>query len=290
MMSKETLVREARAGEGKGAGAPMREPYLSQFRQLLHTGAAMQDIHDSKEAAGYAITFPAVNEAFFRREVERVALHQRGLIPLLEDEVGKAGSVLDAGCSTGGTTVALALSEKLAAVEVIGIDPNRLSLEAAEVRAKGYDLSPDRVRFQPIATDGAIPFEDNRFDLTVCVSVLEFISSAETRRVLAREMQRVTKPGGHIFVSTPTPFRPREYHSRRWLGDYRYKEGYPWSSSPWAIRRMFADCARIPLHRHYQRMARERLGPALGWLPTAVTGRLIAWATPWQKYLFRKNG
>jgi ubiquinone/menaquinone biosynthesis C-methylase UbiE len=267
----------------------MREPYLSQFRQLLQTGAGKQDIHDSKEATGYAVTSSSANEGFFRREIERVAMHQRSLCPLLEEEVGKASSILDVGCSTGATTVALALSKRLAASEVLGVDPNSLSLQAAEVRAIGYDLSRGRVRFLPTAPDQPLPFEDNRFDLAVCVSVLEFISSANSRQEFARELQRVTKLNGYIFLATPTPFRVREYHSGLWLGGYRYKEGYPWASSPWQIRKMFMNCSRIVLRKHYHRMARERFGRPIGWLPAAVISPLIALAAPWQKFLLRKK-
>jgi ubiquinone/menaquinone biosynthesis C-methylase UbiE len=266
----------------------MREPYLSEFRQLLQTGAGMQDIHDSQKTTGYTITSPTTNEAFILRDIERVAMCQRSLCPLLEEEVGKVSSILDVGCSTGGTTVALALSEKLAASEIVGVDPNGLSLAAAEVRAKGFALSPDRVRFFPTSAGQPLPFEDDHFDLTVCVSVLEFISTANARQTFARELERVTKLNGFVFLATPTPFRLRESHSRRWLGDYRHKEGFPWASQPWQIRRMFPNCSQIPLHCHYYRKARARLGRAVSWLPAAVISPLIPWAAPWQKFLFRK--
>jgi methylase of polypeptide subunit release factors len=141
----------------------MREPYLSQFRRLVQAGAGKQDIHDSKEAAGYAATSPSASEAFIVREIGRVDLHRRSLCPLLEELVGAAASVLDVGCSTGGSTVALALSEELNASEIVGVDPNRLSLLAAEERARGYDLPPERVRFLPVAPGGASPFRTTIF-------------------------------------------------------------------------------------------------------------------------------
>jgi ubiquinone/menaquinone biosynthesis C-methylase UbiE len=266
----------------------MREPCLSQFRQLLQTGAGKQDIQDSNEATGYAVTSPTASEAFVRREIERAAMHQLSLCPLLEEEVGEVSRILDVGCSTGGTTAALALSERLAASEVVGVDPNRLSLEAAEIRAKGYDLAPDRVRFLLTSPGQPLPFEDNHFDLTVCVSVLEFISSASARQTFAKDLQRVTKRNGCIFLATPKPLRLREHHSGRCLGNYRPKDGFPWASQSWQIRNVFMNCTRIPLHRHYRRMAKARLERTVGWLPAAIISPLIAWATPWQKFLLRK--
>jgi ubiquinone/menaquinone biosynthesis C-methylase UbiE len=268
----------------------MKEPYLSQFRQLVEAGSGKQDIHDSKEASGYAVTSPSANDAFVRREIERVVLHQRSLLPLLEEEIGKASSILDVGCGTGGTTVALALSERLGALEVIGVDPNRLSLQAAEVRAKGYGLSPDQIRFLPTSADQLLSFEDDHFDLTVCVSVLEFISGRNARLEFARELERLTKRDGYIFLATPSPFRLRELHSRRWLGDYRHKEGFPWASSPRQIRKMFMNCSPMALHGHYHRMARERFGRPVTWLPASAISPLIAWLAPWQRFLFRKVG
>jgi SAM-dependent methyltransferase len=267
----------------------MKEPYLSEFQRLVRAGAGMQDIHDSKKAVGYASRAEVASEAWVRREVGRMEMHQKSLLPILEQYVGRVHSILDAGCSTGGTTVAMALSPVLAAEEIVGIDPDELSLPAAEVRAKGYDLSPDRIRFQHIKPGAPFPLPDDHFDLTVCVSVLEFLTTAEARQALAHEIQRVTRPGGHIFLATPTPFRLREHHTRRFLGDYFRTDGASWSSTPWQIRKMFDRCTRIPLHRYWAQKAREKYGRAISWLPSAVLGRLSAWSSRWQRFLLKKT-
>jgi hypothetical protein len=31
----------------------------------------------------------------------------------------------------------------------------------------------------------------------------------------------------------------RDYHTSRFLGEFRRREGFPWSPMPWAIRRKF---------------------------------------------------
>ena len=265
----------------------MKEPQLSQFRKLLNDGAGQQDVHDSSEATGYAVQSQNASDSFIRREVNRVQLHRKSLCPLLEERVGKLNSILDVGCSTGGTTVALALSEILSASEIIGIDPNGLSVQAAELRARGYDLNPERVRFLNTLPNDPLPFADNQFDLTVCVSVLEFISTTQSRMELCRELQRVTKTGGYVFLATPSPFCFFEYHSGRWLGNYIQRAGFPWASSPWQIREMFIQCDRMSLIRQYRQRAKDKFGRGVSWLPDVCFSSMIA--SPWQKFLFRKN-
>jgi SAM-dependent methyltransferase len=266
----------------------MQEPYLSRFCNLIRRGAAKQDIHDTVTPVGYARSGAGASEAFVNREVHRVAAHQDRLVPLLEHYVGRAASILDVGCGTGGTTVALALSRKLQPEKVIGIDPNQLSIEAAEVRVQGYGLSPERVRVECIAPGVSLPFSEGQFSLTVCVSVLEFISTDQGREFLASELLRVTEPGGFIFLATPSPFRLRETHSRRFLGNFRRHEGFPWSSTPWRIRRMFRSCTGQALHGFIIRDITSRFRIPAGRLLFPVSG-LLGWMLPWQKFLFRKS-
>ena len=126
----------------------MEEPNLSRFCGLIRQGAAKQDIHDATKLVGYALNSAGASDAFVNREMRRVEAHQKRLVPVLEHFVGRAASILDVGCGTGGTTTALALSRKLQPEMVIGIDPNPLSIEAAKVRVQGHGLSPNRVCFE----------------------------------------------------------------------------------------------------------------------------------------------
>ncbi len=54
-----------------------------------------------------------------------------------------------------------------------------------------------------IAPDGNLPFPDNTFDLIVSNWVFEHIAHPE---VMARELLRVTKPGGVICARTPKKY------------------------------------------------------------------------------------
>ncbi len=258
----------------------MRQPFLLQFRDLISQGAGVQDIHDARRESGYTSTTQKSREHFLAREIERVKVHQNATCALLEHFIGRAPRILDVGCGTGATTVALALSKKLDPGKVIGVDASELTVEAARVRAAGHDLCARQIEFEHVQAGTRLPFADNSFDLVVSVSVLEFISNVAGRKFLASEMYRVTRPRGHIFVSTPAKYRWREFHSAKVLGNFVHRDGFPWSSSGRAIRRMFWPAQSL-------RVASYRLGPFAGQLSPAIApfaGALF----PWQKHLFKK--
>ena len=108
----------------------MKEPHLSEFKRLIRDFAASRDIHDSASGGGFAAPSGEADEDYVAREVERHDAHRRSLNPMLERYVGGARRILDFGCGTGGTTVAMALSA-LGADEVVGVDANAGVLEAA---------------------------------------------------------------------------------------------------------------------------------------------------------------
>jgi SAM-dependent methyltransferase len=262
-----------------------REPYRSRFAEAVIGGAAARDIHDTDGAGGFDAA-PAANtpisERFLERELGRVEMHLRSLCAPLVRRIGHAARVLDAGCGTGGTTVALALSG-LAPERVVGFDASAEAIAAARLRAEGYGLGTQAVDFAHVAAGNPLPFEDGAFDLVVCVSVLEFISTAAARRAFVAELLRVVRPGGHLYLATPSPLRLREYHSRRLLGDWRRNPGFPWSSTPSQLRALFPGCAVKSLVRERLR-GHPRLG-RIGWVAP-----LLAWAAPWQRLLVQKPG
>jgi SAM-dependent methyltransferase len=254
--------------------------------QLVADGAGTLDIHEPGVSTPYTKSIRP-SHRYVERELARVALHRGSLVPLLLDTVGRAERVLDVGCSTGGSTVALALSHELGASEIVGVDPNRRSLAAAAVRAREHDVDDTRCRFVHVGARDPLPFATESFDLTVCVSVLEYIQSVGQRRRLCREMQRVTRPGGHVLLVTPSPFRLRDYHTRRWFGDWRRQPGYPWASPPWQLETMLDECDWRWLGSQQLRIAlsRWRIPDAL--VPPAFDS--LSPLLPWQKILGRKR-
>ncbi len=265
----------------------MKEPYLSLFKELIVSGACAQDIHDTTVMAGFASGPLSVSEAFVEREVERTAMHQRSLCPILEMNIGSCEAILDVGCSSGGTTVAVALSPVLQPKRVIGIDPNRASIRAAEMRALGSDVSPGLCTFREIEAGRPLPFDDCEFDLVACVSVLEFITRQDQRISFIQELKRVTRCGGYVFLSTPTSLRVREHHSLRFLGNQNRREGFPWSTPPWQLKRLFSEWDVIDLSQNeLNRLLRKlKLPPVKAPRPLST---VISWSYTWQKVLARK--
>jgi SAM-dependent methyltransferase len=264
----------------------MREPYRSQFAALIRGGAASQDVHDAGGDAGYASARGVADDAFVRRELERVETHQRSLVPLLEPTVGRARRILDFGCGTGGTTVALALSPALAAEEVIGVDANPVAVRAATVRAAGHDLAPPRVRFAHVEPGAPLP--GGGFDLVVTVSVMEFITDPDAREQVVAALKDAVRPGGYLFVATPRPAL-REYHSKRYLGDLRRGDGMPWSSPPWQLARWARgwETVRLPVPPRAAALARRAPGLLQPVLERAMRAALPL-AGQWQRMLIRR--
>jgi ubiquinone/menaquinone biosynthesis C-methylase UbiE len=106
---------------------------------------------------------------------------------------------LDLGCGDGTTAVPLA---RLGA-EVVGIDIARNLVEAGNKRAKEAGLS--RLKFQEGDACHLEGVADKSFDLTLSVFGAMF---APKPFDVAREMVRVTKPGGRIVMGNWIPNDP----------------------------------------------------------------------------------
>lgn len=262
----------------------MEQADLETFRELIRGGAAAQDVFDgSTQRVG-----GQVSEAFVQREVKRVEQHQAALCPLLEQNVGKVDSILDVGCGSGGTTVAMALSPMLAPQRLVGVDPNPKTLEAARARAQAYNLAPPRLGFLDIKPGQPLPFADREFGLTTCVSVLEFVPTDQSRRIFIAELKRVTRPGGYVYLATPNPYRFSRVHGKRVIGDAVLRNGVPWSWPPASIAAAFAGCQMVPLARFRMREIFRKRGVGAK-LPEWMCRMLIA-VMPWQKVLARLPG
>ncbi len=107
--------------------------------------------------------------------------------------------VLDLGCGDGTTAVPLA---RLGA-EVVGIDIARNLVEAGNKRAAEAGLS--RLKFQEGDACNLEGVADDSFDMTLSVFGAMF---APKPFDVAREMSRVTKPGGRIVMGNWIPNDP----------------------------------------------------------------------------------
>lgn len=95
------------------------------------------------------------------------------------------GTLVDVGCGTG--DLWRATRDRFA--RCIGVDAVRYPELSQEVAFQQADLDRDR-----------LPLPDATADVTAAVEVIEHL---ENPRAFARELARVTKPGGWVVVTTP---------------------------------------------------------------------------------------
>jgi len=106
---------------------------------------------------------------------------------------------LDLGCGDGTTAIPLALM----GADVTGIDIARNLVEAGNRRAAQAGL--DRLKFQEGDACNLEGVSDHSFDLTLSVFGAMFAPKPED---VAREMVRVTRPGGRIVMGNWIPNDP----------------------------------------------------------------------------------
>lgn len=143
--------------------------------------------------------------------------HRAALYPLLAAELhGDERVVLDLGCGTARLTGDLA---GLIDGDAIGVDPvaGLLALAAPHARV---DLR--------LMSEGRLPVDDDAVDVVFTSLVLGGIPAAALTRTV-REMRRVLRPGGLVFLSESVADRPEPGHwAARTIDEYR--ELVPWAA------------------------------------------------------------
>ena len=113
--------------------------------------------------------------------------------------IGKGIKVLDLGCGDG--TTALPAAKRGA--EVLGVDISRNLVEAGNRRAREHGLA--NLRFQEGDASELRDLADDSFDLVVTIFGAMF---APKPLDVAKEMIRVTRPGGRIVMGNWIPNDP----------------------------------------------------------------------------------
>lgn len=106
---------------------------------------------------------------------------------MLHAVAGSGHLVLDVGCGTGRYTV----HTKNTGNRVVGIE--LVHSAAMGALRRGLDVAV-------VDSEAAFPFADATFDRVQCIEVIEHLMDPVTT---LREINRVLKPGGELFISTP---------------------------------------------------------------------------------------
>ena len=118
---------------------------------------------------------------------------------MLESRIGevRGSSVLDVGCGTGDM---LRRMDRLGAARLVGIDESEGMLRAARELSREHP----GISYLPASAE-AVPGEDERFDIVIsCVAFHHFPDP----RASLREIARVMKPGGRLFLCDLTAKGP----------------------------------------------------------------------------------
>lgn len=105
--------------------------------------------------------------------------------------------LLDAGCGEG--RHCFGTLERGAHVVGLDLDLDSLRAAAGGLRERGKSLGTLGAMLQ--GNTFALPFRDNTFDKVICSEVMEHVHDY---RAAARELARVTRPGGMVAVTIPT--------------------------------------------------------------------------------------
>lgn len=159
----------------------------------MNTTAAMQ-------TSGIELINP--NKALWEKgDFTQIAATMRRSGEALVRKIGvrKGMEILDLGCGDGTT----AIPEAQSGADVLGVDIASNLVKAGNLRARNKGL--DNCRFEEGDASALLNLEDNIFDLVVTIFGAMF---APRPFEVAKEMVRVTRPGGRIVMGNWIPGDP----------------------------------------------------------------------------------
>jgi len=169
--------------------------------------------------------------------------HQQAIVGRLAEVAGAIrpiGCVLDLGSGRGANLHTLSAVGTV----VVAADVSEEALLDARVR---HPASREKVAAVVLPGE-SLPFADGSFELSVCTEVLEHVPDL---RGMAAELERVTRSGGHLIVSTPNYWnvmglvkRWRDWRSGRedWDPWHAHAGGLERHMTARRLRRAFPAC------------------------------------------------
>jgi SAM-dependent methyltransferase len=164
--------------------------------------------------------------------------HLKYLVPRMRPHMlPNPRRMLDFGCGSGGSAIALAMVYP--GTRFFGTDIDSKEIAVARERAKLYNVA-GRCEFTHVEESRPLPFPDGSFDFCLCSSVIEYVTQKDARKFCVQEMVRLVAPGGLLFFSVPNRLYPFEVHSRKWGWNYFPKllKARTVDSSFWEVRRL----------------------------------------------------
>jgi SAM-dependent methyltransferase len=143
------------------------------------------------EDLDHAVSFSGTSHDFFTRA------KADELVRVTRVHLGEPGQVdaLDVGCGVGLTDRHVA--NRFHSLTGTDVTPGVLETAARENPGVRYEL----------AERGRLPFDEDAFDLSFAVCVMQVVPPPERPRFVA-ELARVTRPGGLVVVFEHNPYNP----------------------------------------------------------------------------------
>ena len=191
--------------------------------------ALMQDFF-SNSPAGYCATEEGKSD-LYAHLTDRLNTARKRIVPWLNDARPlKGATILEIGCGTGASTVALAEQ----AASVFAIDVNEQSLKVARKRCKVYGL--DNVHF--LVANGAEAHDvlaGQSFDFIIFYAALEHMTHEERMQAMSGTWNMLSKGAMWCLIETPNRLWYFDAHTSRlpffdWLPDdlaFKYSQHSP---------------------------------------------------------------
>jgi SAM-dependent methyltransferase len=223
---------------------PMNENSPAGLRQAVAAAEACAKSPEYRQFVEmvrkvYPWRFERLASDVLERDYLRIVDHHLSrLIPRLEPCIEPGiRRVLDFGCGSGGSAIAMALTYP--DIHFYGTDIDEDEILIARERAKLYKVA-DRCEFQCVAAGEPLPFTERFFDFCMCSSVIEYATDRDIRTFCVREMVRLVAPQRYLFFSVPNRLYPFEIHTGKWGWNYFPKQlkARTVDSSFWEIRKL----------------------------------------------------